>query len=66
MGESKAETSARIEEAKKGATDLTSLVRKKKTDEGATNGNGKRRADDDEADENVDSKKAKVEDVGED
>lgn len=63
MGESPAEAAARIEEAKKTATDLTGLIRKKAKPEvlapASTNGtNGKRKAED-EAEE-TDSKKAKV------
>jgi hypothetical protein len=65
-GQSTAEAEARIEEAKKTATDLTGLVRKKKAKEesgnGETNGHGKRKAEElaDSAPES-DSKKAKVE-----
>lgn len=71
LGESPAEAAARIEEAKKGATDLSGLVRKKTKPAEAeapptsttngTNGNGKRKAEDDGAES--DSKKAKVEEV---
>ncbi|KAH7356804.1 putative NASP-related protein sim3 [Rhexocercosporidium sp. MPI-PUGE-AT-0058] len=73
LGESPAEAAARIEEAKKTATDLSSLVRKKNkpaeadapstsTSTTTTNGtNGKRKAEDDGAES--DSKKAKVEEV---
>ncbi|KAF7556097.1 hypothetical protein G7046_g6387 [Stylonectria norvegica] len=61
LGESAAEKEARVEEAKKTATDLTGLVRKKNKDatpvEAETN--GKRKAED--ATEEVDAKKAKVE-----
>ena len=69
LGESPAEQAARIEEAKKTATDLTGLVRHKKKSAGATpepstNGtNGKRKAEDGEAGDNA--KKAKVEDAPE-
>lgn len=68
LGESPAEQAARIEEAKKTATDLTGLVRKKEKKPSdtatpeptvSTNGtNGKRKAEDD-ADEG-DSKKARI------
>lgn len=65
LGESPAEATARIEEAKKTATDLSGLVRKKNKPEevpASTNGtNGKRKAGDDGRES--DSKKAKVEDV---
>ncbi|KAG0651874.1 Silencing in the middle of the centromere 3 [Hyphodiscus hymeniophilus] len=69
LGESPADASARIEEAKKTATDLTGLVRRKAKPEASTpeasagtNGtNGKRKAADDI--EDSDAKKAKVEDV---
>ena len=52
IGESAAESAKRLEEAKKGANDLTSMVRKKKPaavekKEGkAESANGKRKADD--------------------
>lgn len=65
MGESPAEAQARIEEAKKGATDLTGLVRRKAKAPEATNGavtNGKRKAEEVEEPE---TKKAKVEDAPE-
>lgn len=68
LGETPAEATARIEEAKKTATDLSGLIRKKAkpanvfTSTNGTNGtNGKRKAEDDA--EESDSKKAKVEDV---
>ncbi len=70
LGESPAEQAARIEEAKKTATDLTGLVRKKEkkptdaaTPEPAasTNGtNGKRKAEDDTEENN--SKKVRIDD----
>ena len=61
-------TSSAIEEAKKTATDLTGLVRKKAKDEAAptteTNGHGKRKAEEPaDAAAGGDSKKAKVEDA---
>lgn len=71
LGESPAEQAARIEEAKKTATDLSGRVRKKEkkpvgeatpeptASTNGTNGNGKRKAEDDDAEEG-DSKKAKV------
>jgi HAT1-interacting factor 1 len=73
LGESPAEAAARIEEAKKTATDLTGLVRhKKKPKDCETNApepsastndtNGKRKADDD-AEDNDNAKKAKVEEA---
>ena len=66
LGESPAEAAARIEEAKKNATDLTGLIRKKPKPDAttfelplSTNGtNGKRKAEDDP--EESDSKKVKV------
>jgi HAT1-interacting factor 1 len=72
LGESPAEAAARIEEAKKTATDLTGLVRRKEkvaksaeaTPEptvSANGTNGKRKAEDEP--ENGDVKKAKVEDA---
>jgi len=70
IGESPAEAAARIEEAKKNATDLTGLIRRKKPKPDATtleptsniNGtNGKRKAEDDT--EESDSKKVKVNEV---
>jgi len=59
-GAGAAETEARIEEAKKHATDLTGLVRKKNTET-----NGKRKAEEDPADAAAEtgSKKAKVEEA---
>ncbi|CAM1501020.1 Fc.00g101820.m01.CDS01 [Cosmosporella sp. VM-42] len=76
LGESPAETKARVEEAKKTANDLTGLVRKKNKDEPApaaapapeaeaeTNGNGKRKAEEPApAEEEAAAKKAKVEDA---
>ncbi|KAK7215564.1 hypothetical protein V2G26_003567 [Clonostachys chloroleuca] len=68
-GESSAETKARIDEASKTATDLSGLVRKKKTKEeeaapadvpSETESNGKRKAEDN-ADEDDSAKRAKVE-----
>jgi HAT1-interacting factor 1 len=64
LGESPAEAQARIEEAKKGATDLTGLVRRKrapKTEAAEAASNGKRKAEDDT--DGAETKKAKVEDV---
>lgn len=51
LGESPVEAAKRIEEAKAGANDLTSMVRKKEKKvepkpEAAANGNGKRKAED--------------------
>ncbi len=70
LGESPSQTAARVEEAKKTATDLTGLVRKKKAPDAPpepakTNGspasaNGKRKADELEPDA-PESKKARVE-----
>jgi len=68
LGESSSETAARVEEAKKNATDLSSLVRKKiKKEElsADTNGGGsKRKAEDDEpaAADHESPKKARVDD----
>jgi HAT1-interacting factor 1 len=70
LGESPAEAAARIEEAKKTATDLTGLIRRKKAKPDAatpeptasTNGaNGKRKAEDDA--EETDNKKVKVDET---
>jgi HAT1-interacting factor 1 len=70
LGESPAEAAARIEEAKKTATDLTGLIRRKKAKPDAatpeltasTNGNnGKRKAEDDAGES--DSKKVKVDET---
>lgn len=71
LGESAADTQARVEEAKKTATDLSGLVRKKKKDEpepsaAGANGqgsNGTKRKADDELAEDESSKKAKVEEA---
>ncbi|KAF4636327.1 hypothetical protein G7Y89_g1760 [Cudoniella acicularis] len=79
LGETPAEAAARIDEAKKTATDLTGLVRHKKKAEKSTNGaeatptpeptaatngtNGKRKAEDDPEEESEKAKKAKVKDV---
>lgn len=63
LGESPAETKARVEEAKKTANDLTGLVRKKKPApdaEAPANSNGKRRADDEDLEDGA-AKKAKTE-----
>jgi hypothetical protein len=73
LGESAAETKARVDEAKKTANDLSGLVRKKKAASPAaaaptadapapSTSNGKRKADDEEL-ENGDAKKAKTEEV---
>lgn len=65
-GGASAETEARIEAAKKTATDLTGLVRKKKAEPAATetNGHGKRKAEEPaDAVAEADSKKAKVEEA---
>ncbi|KAK2681193.1 hypothetical protein RAB80_002986 [Fusarium oxysporum f. sp. vasinfectum] len=69
LGESAAETKARVDEAKKTATDLSGLVRKKNKDESAeepeaarvpeAETNGKRKAEDPA--EDTETKKAKVE-----
>lgn len=63
IGETATEATARIEEAKKGATDLTSLIKRKKPEVAAfssTNGtNGKRKAEDDDSAESGDAKKVK-------
>ncbi|KAM0240829.1 hypothetical protein ACHAP5_007813 [Fusarium lateritium] len=62
LGESAAETKARVDEAKKTATDLSGLVRKKNKDESTagsdTESNGKRKAE--ESVEDTEAKKAKV------
>lgn len=76
LGESAAQTESRIEEAKKTATDLTGLIRKKAKDEAdkadktngqnETNGSAKRKAEEPaDATPEVESKKAKVEEVAE-
>ncbi|PBP19514.1 histone H1-binding protein [Diplocarpon rosae] len=65
LGESPSEATARIDEAKKTATDVSGLVRKKtkSAEEPASSSvaNGKRKAEDDGIE--TDSKKAKIEDV---
>ncbi|PBP22243.1 hypothetical protein BUE80_DR006851 [Diplocarpon rosae] len=65
LGESSAEATARIDEARKTATDVSGLVRKKTkpAEELASSSatNGKRKAEDDSIE--TDSKKAKIEDV---
>jgi hypothetical protein len=67
LGETAEQTQARIEEAKKTATDLTGLVRKKKAKEeekpelAAPATNGKRKAEDDAPVAAESPKKAKVE-----
>ncbi|KAF5128283.1 NASP-related protein sim3 [Metarhizium anisopliae] len=68
LGESAAETQARVEEAKKTATDLTGLVRKKKAKEeekpepAAPATNGKRKAGDEVPEAAESPKRAKMED----
>jgi hypothetical protein len=68
LGESPAEAAARIEEAKKNATDLTGLVKRKpkvveqpNVDTNGTSTNGKRKAEDDGEEESV--KKVKFDEV---
>ena len=67
LGESPADAAARIEEAKKTATDLTGLIRRKAKPDASTpepsanSTNGKRKAEDET--EESESKKAKVEDA---
>jgi hypothetical protein len=64
LGESPADAAARIEEAKKTATDLTGLVRRKAKPDASTpepSTNGKRKAEDDSEDN--DAKKTKLEDA---
>ena len=68
LGETPAEATARIEEAKKGATDLTGLVKRKKakptdvaTPEPTNGTDGKRKAEDD-AEDGDHAKKAKLDD----
>ncbi|KAI1341364.1 histone H1-binding protein [Xylariaceae sp. FL0016] len=63
LGESSAEQAKRVEEAKKGATDLSGLVRKKAKEEPkpeAEDSNGKRKAED-PAEGEEEAKKTKVE-----
>ncbi|KAK8920247.1 NASP-related protein sim3 [Metarhizium anisopliae] len=68
LGESAADTQARVEEAKKTATDLTGLVRKKKAKEeekpepAAPATNGKRKAGDEVPEAAESPKRAKMED----
>jgi HAT1-interacting factor 1 len=65
LGESPAQAQARIDEAKKGAKDLSGLVRKKEKKpepEPEPETNGKRKADD-PAEGTDEAKKAKVEDT---
>lgn len=71
IGESAAQTQARVEEAKKTATDLTGLVRKKvkeepKPEETQANGaesNGTKRKAEEPAEADDSSKKTKVEEA---
>lgn len=69
LGESPADAAARIEEAKKTATDLTGMVRRKaKTadspaPEGKGSVTGKRKAEDEGDGDSDGAKKAKVEDA---
>lgn len=68
LGESSSEQAERLEEAKKNATDLSGLVRKKNKDtepktEPAGEGSGKRKAEDPADGEESDSKKTKVEEA---
>jgi len=71
LGETPEQAAARIEEAKKGANDLTGLVRRKEkksaepTPEPTNGTNGKRKAEEEPADEGDNAKKAKVEDAPE-
>jgi HAT1-interacting factor 1 len=69
LGESPADAAARIEEAKKTATDLTGLVRRKAKQDASTpepsastNGTNRKRKAEDGA-EDSDAKKAKVEEA---
>jgi HAT1-interacting factor 1 len=64
LGESPADAAARLEEAKKGATDVSGLIRKKaKPAPSETNGtNGKRKLED-ESVESESNKKVKVEET---
>lgn len=64
LGETNEKKEARIEEAKKNAKDVSGLVRKKAKEEPKqeTNGNGKRKAEDD-APGDEEAKKAKVEET---
>ncbi|ODA83137.1 hypothetical protein RJ55_01647 [Drechmeria coniospora] len=66
LGESAAETLARVQEATKTATDLTGLIRKKNpADSVSTSTNGKRKAEDDVMPAGGESpKKARVDDDG--
>jgi HAT1-interacting factor 1 len=72
LGESRAAQKARVEEAAKGANDLTGLVRRRKgetvptgaVNENSAGSNGKRKADSMEKEvEDSAEKKARVEDV---
>ena len=69
IGETPEQAAARIEKAKKGANDLTGLVRRKvkgadATPEPTNGSNGKRKAEE-ESQEGGNAKKAKVEDAAE-
>lgn len=76
LGESPAAQKARLEEASKGANDLTNLIKRKKPVEGEVykasdldgiQSNGKRKADSrDEVEEAISEKKAKISDGAED
>ena len=59
LGETAAQTAQRVEEAKKGATDLSGMVRKKEKKE--VNGNGKRSAEEAGEGSGEGGKKPKVE-----
>ena len=64
MGASPEEQKKQLEEAKKNANDLTSMVKRKGKDVAPTTTNAKRKADDDAAAETKASgKKARVEEV---
>ncbi|KAI9704570.1 MAG: hypothetical protein M1820_005483 [Bogoriella megaspora] len=72
LGETPAQQRARIEEASRNANDLTGLVKHQKKPKAETssaapavNGNGKRKADAVDDGENVNGKKARVEDADE-
>ena len=62
LGETAAQTAQRVEEAKKGATDLSGMVRKKeKKEKKEVNGNGKRSAEEGGEGNEEGGKKPKVE-----
>lgn len=65
LGAASGASAAKMQDAKKNATDLSSLVRKKgkESKEGGSEENGKRKAEGEASEQGEGSKKAKVEDA---